>query len=315
MHTDTKKNIAIVEDETDIREELAFILEKEGYIIKSFEHAKSFIEYSELSNLAEIDLLIADIMMPGMNGDKMVAKLSEEEKLNYTPVLFLSALGEDDDINRAHDAGKKALSVDYLRKPFQTGWLLARVDNLLRLREYRLALTNAYNEIKETNMLLNRMFSEESIKSQNLKQLNNILNRENTSIQSLLITTKDVFRKIIMNDLPLVKFVASIVEKNEHFIAQTVTGGDEGGELFKVLSRATEPLKTVAADIEQVVQLLLSIGFLNRESIKNNDLKNTSFYEILYKIYERGGFSSELFAEFLQFAQLDLDTSGEIELF
>jgi len=176
-------------------------------------------------------------------------------------------------------------------------------------------LNRANKEISYTNLEITRLLNHSKNKSDSLEKLTQILNRENTEVQQKLKTVREFFKNIAVNDLPLLRFVSSILEKNETFINETVTGGTEEGELFKVLSKTTEPLKTVAADIQQVIQLMVLSGILNKEELTSVQLQKTSFYEILQRIYERGGFSAELFQQFLEFARMDLQDDGDVELF
>lgn len=114
-------NILIVEDDADIRESVRILLESENYQVRE---AESGCRGLELLN-EQIDLVILDIMMPGMSG---LRTCTEIRKISNVPVLFLTAKAQESDKLLGLVAGGD----DYLPKPFSYGELLGRVRALLR---------------------------------------------------------------------------------------------------------------------------------------------------------------------------------------
>lgn len=116
-----KPTILIVEDEDDIREGIRILLSGESYhIIEANNGSKAL----QLMN-DEVDLIILDVMMPGMSG----FRVCEEIRKKYTaPILFLTALAQESD----KLVGLTAGGDDYLIKPFSFAELTARVKALLR---------------------------------------------------------------------------------------------------------------------------------------------------------------------------------------
>lgn len=113
--------ILVVEDEMDIREGIRILLGGEGYTVLE---AGSGEEALEQINEA-IDLVVLDIMLPGMSG----IKVCEEIRKNSTvPILFLTAKSQESDKTLGFMAGGD----DYLSKPFSYAELIARVKALLR---------------------------------------------------------------------------------------------------------------------------------------------------------------------------------------
>ena len=122
-------HILAVDDEADIREIVRILLESKGYAVTSVASGSEAVDY--ISSHPETDLVIMDIMMPGLSG---IEACSEIRKHSAAPILFLTAKTLETDKAAAYDAGGD----DYLGKPFSQAELLMKVDSLLRrYRVYR----------------------------------------------------------------------------------------------------------------------------------------------------------------------------------
>ena len=121
------KKILIVEDEKHLAEGLKFNLEADG-----FEAQLAFDGEEALAALADqtFDAIILDVMMPKKNGFEVAAELRESQ--NFTPILMLTALGNSEDVLKGFESGAD----DYLPKPFDLGVFQARINGLLRRREW-----------------------------------------------------------------------------------------------------------------------------------------------------------------------------------
>ncbi|MEZ6255664.1 MAG: response regulator transcription factor [Patescibacteria group bacterium] len=115
--------ILIVEDEHKIANSIKQGLEQEGY---SADTAYTGTDGYDLASTEEYDLIILDIMLPGMNGLQICTNLRKNHI--HTPVLMLSARAETEDKITGLDTGAD----DYLAKPFAFTELLARIKALLR---------------------------------------------------------------------------------------------------------------------------------------------------------------------------------------
>ncbi|MBF0186923.1 MAG: fused response regulator/phosphatase [Magnetococcales bacterium] len=89
------------------------------------------------------DLILLDIMMPGMNGHEVLKHLKQDEKTREIPVIFVTAMGQFEDETLGLELG----AVDYIRKPFNPSVVRARVRNHLSLRD-------AYRALEQKNQLL-----------------------------------------------------------------------------------------------------------------------------------------------------------------
>ncbi len=116
-------SILIIEDDADIREGVRILLEGDGFLVDEAENG--FAGMERLSEKTE--LVILDIMMPGISGIKTCEEIRKKSKV---PVLFLTAKGQESDKLLGLTVGGD----DYLVKPFSYAELIARVRALLRRR-------------------------------------------------------------------------------------------------------------------------------------------------------------------------------------
>ena len=115
--------ILVIEDEKLLAESIRAVLEQKGFEVETVYDGETGAEYAALGIY---DLLILDVMMPGMNGFE-VAKQVRARRCS-TPILMLTALGGIDDRIRGLNSGADY----YLTKPFDTRELLACINALLR---------------------------------------------------------------------------------------------------------------------------------------------------------------------------------------
>jgi len=116
------EKILVVDDEVSLQETVAYSLKKEGYTV---EIAGDGNKGLELARSSKPDLIILDVMLPGMDGFEVCRTLRHETNI---PVLMLTA--RDDEIDRV--VGLEVGADDYLAKPFSMRELIARVKALLR---------------------------------------------------------------------------------------------------------------------------------------------------------------------------------------
>lgn len=125
--------ILVVEDEEHLARGLKFNLEAEGYEARVAGDGETALDLL-LKRRSEFDLLVLDVMLPGKDG---FAVASELRKANhYIPLLMLTARGRPEDVLKGFASGAD----DYLPKPFDLNILLARIQGLLRRREWSRAL-------------------------------------------------------------------------------------------------------------------------------------------------------------------------------
>jgi len=119
------KKILIVDDEPDILFTVGQMLEMSGYDVEKAQNGKECIE--KLNKLEKCpDLIILDIMMPGVSGWDAAAKIKECEKWSNIPIIFLTAKGDTMSIGMGNLSAE-----DYIVKPFDIEDLKKRVDKIL----------------------------------------------------------------------------------------------------------------------------------------------------------------------------------------
>ena len=119
------KKVLVIEDERDLAELLAYNLEKEGYTPLT---ASAGIEGLEIARRELPDLILLDLMLPGMMGTEVCSSLRQSEKTRSIPVLMLTARG--DEIDRV--VGFEVGADDYIVKPFSMRELMLRIRAILR---------------------------------------------------------------------------------------------------------------------------------------------------------------------------------------
>jgi len=124
MPANGAKHILIVEDERHLAMGIKFNLEGEGYRVTAVGSGPAALELLEEGE-ADVDLVILDIMLPGMSGYSVCEAV--RERGNDVPILILSARTLSEDRTRGFDVGAN----QYLSKPFDLDELLSRVKNLL----------------------------------------------------------------------------------------------------------------------------------------------------------------------------------------
>jgi DNA-binding response OmpR family regulator len=132
--------VLIVEDEKHLADGLRFNLEAEGYEVETAADGKTALALL-LAEEAAFDVVVLDVMMPGLDGFQVAAELRRAG--SFVPVLMLTARGRAEDVLRGFESGAD----DYLPKPFELAVLIARIKALLRRRDWlhldRGALKNA----------------------------------------------------------------------------------------------------------------------------------------------------------------------------
>ncbi len=127
--------ILLVEDEEHLARGLKFNLEAEGYSTQVVGDGETALDLM-LKQHVQFDLLVLDVMLPGKDGFTVAAELRKAN--HFIPLLMLTARGRPEDVLKGFAAGAD----DYLPKPFDLNILLARIQSLLRRKEWSRVLVN-----------------------------------------------------------------------------------------------------------------------------------------------------------------------------
>ena len=131
----SKAHLLIVEDEEDLRELLTYKLAREGFRVTGVESGEQAIVKASKERP---DLIVLDIMLPGIEGLEVCRSLRSTEETINIPIIMLTAKGEESDIV----AGLELGSDDYITKPFSPRVLIARVKAVLRRKQEENAQTS-----------------------------------------------------------------------------------------------------------------------------------------------------------------------------
>lgn len=124
----SKEHILVIDDEEDILELVRFNLSREGYRITC---ATSGEKALNLSREGHPDLLVLDLMLPGIDGLEVARRLKQDSRTRTIPIIMLTAKGEESDVVTGLEIGAE----DYITKPFSPRVLVARVRAVLRRRQ------------------------------------------------------------------------------------------------------------------------------------------------------------------------------------
>jgi CheY-like chemotaxis protein len=154
MVAEQPPHILIVDDLPRNLQVLALLLDKAGYRVSM---AMDGAQALDMVRVEPPDLVLLDVMMPGMDGLEVCRRLKAHPATCELPVIFLTALAEPEDLEEGFRLG----AVDYVTKPFRGGELLARVAThvnlkraLARERELRLHLEASLAQVKTLSGLL-----------------------------------------------------------------------------------------------------------------------------------------------------------------
>lgn len=119
------EKILVVEDDRDILELMTYNLEKEGYVV-----ATAMAGEEALKKISQFDpdLILLDLMLPGIDGMEICRQLKQQEKTRGIPIIFVTAKSEESDVITGLEIGAE----DYLAKPFSPKVLIARIRSVLR---------------------------------------------------------------------------------------------------------------------------------------------------------------------------------------
>ena len=157
-----KIKILIIEDEKDIGELVQFNLENLGYDISLANNGELGLE---LARKNKHDLILLDLMLPGIHGLEVCRIIKSDNNINSIPVIMVTALGQEENIVKGLESGAD----DYITKPFSFKILYARIKSVLR--RDNLEGGNKKREINIFDIKINLINREVLVKNKLIKDL------------------------------------------------------------------------------------------------------------------------------------------------
>ena len=120
---ENSSSILVVDDNPEIREIIQVLLGGEGYLVET---AGNGVKALEMLENREYDLIILDIMMPGMDGPEVFRRMQEDERTQGIPVFFMTAVTDRDRVLECMEMNPE----EYLVKPVSSSKLLKKLSDL-----------------------------------------------------------------------------------------------------------------------------------------------------------------------------------------
>jgi DNA-binding response OmpR family regulator len=210
------KKVLLIEDNRDVRENTAEILELEKYIVITAENGKTGVKkaYKFMP-----DIILCDIMMPELDGYHVFERLSKNVKTSAIPFIFLTAKSEKSDMRKGMDLGAD----DYLTKPFEEEELLGAIKS--RLKKNSFLKRKFSKDIKGINEFL-----KEASEYLNLEDLSKDRSRQKYKDKETIFTEGKTALRLYFVHSGTVKTYRS-TESGKEFVTGIFRPGDFIGQL------------------------------------------------------------------------------------
>ncbi len=249
--------ILIVEDNADLRRMLVNILHGR-YVV--YEAADGNSALRVLEEKEEIDLVLSDIMMPGMDGHELLRRIRSDERFDSLPVIFLTARADNFMKAEGLDLG----ATDYVTKPFNSGELLLRIRNQVDLKRLRNSTMRNYNTIMDKLKSANKR----SVTGENAAKIDTIC---------------DFIRENYMYELSREDLAENIGMKPDTFgrLFNQHTGRILNEYIHEI--RIKEAVRRLTETDDTVTRISLDVGFDNIRTFNRAFKKYTSMSPVEYR--------------------------------
>ncbi|MFH1282968.1 MAG: hybrid sensor histidine kinase/response regulator [bacterium] len=146
------KKILVVDDDENIRENLTVRLQKNGFEVLTASNGADSIE---MAVIKKPDVVLLDIMMPGMDGFQACDQIKKKTAPEFLPVILVTALNQVEDKIKGLQVGAD----DFVGKPFQDSELIVRINAFIRIKSLHDKLEESYRELKQLGALKDNLTS------------------------------------------------------------------------------------------------------------------------------------------------------------
>jgi len=271
--------ILIVDDTIKNLQLLGSVLKEENYKIAIANNGNQAVL---IAAQTLPDLILLDVMMPGLNGYETCKKLKEIEKTKHIPIIFLTAKSEIEDIVDGFKAG----AVDYITKPFNIYELKARVKTHIELKISKDLLEESNIKLQKLSVTdgLTGLYNHRYIVDLTVRLIEE--SKRYNQILSIAMIDIDNFKSVNdtyghpFGDEVLIKLASTFEEK----IRKTDSAGRYGGEEFLIIlthtdiSGAIEVVERIRSSVENLkwnhkdVKITISVGVYQRNNEDTSSL-------------------------------------------
>ena len=269
------KEILIVEDSPTQLEQLKFILEQNGYHVRT---AREGVAALHKIRERRPEMVISDIVMPELDGYSLCKIIKEDPELRDIPVMLLTNLYDPQDVIKGLQAGAD----NFLTKPYNEHFLLSRISYILLNKELRLGNTSS-------DMGIDIFFGGRKY----------FINSNRMQIIDLLLST---YENAIQKN-------AELAEANQQLISMHREIGKKNTELEKLNEEKDKFMRIAAHDLRNPVSAILSFSMLLLD--ESNGRFNANEVEFLEIIQQSSEFVLKLLNELLDLAVIE---SGNLNL-
>ncbi len=267
----SERSIILIVDDNQTNLDVLFeLLKNYGFKVLVAQDGESAIEQIEYIHP---DLILLDIMMPGIDGFETCHRLKADQATQDIPIIFMSALSDTVDKVKGFQTG----AVDYITKPFQHEEVLSRIQTHLTIRSLQKKLEEKNVELAHLNQNLERLVEQKS------KQL---IDQEKTAIigrltQGMVHNLKSPLQ-VMQTSVDLIETKATKINDYSFFsytkyILQAITKVNQIMDTLMVKSRKEQKQDLQAVNINELIQR--EIQLLEGNLYFKNKIKKKYFYD------------------------------------